>query len=204
MRRLQPVDPVIRSVLVFLLIVGLAASTQAQRLAVDADKGTNKHVMYLEALGAGYFYSINYERLLLNKRKFGLFARAGFEYIPFGGADKLVHFPIGTNATYGNRKHRVEVGVAALFRLNFDPGVGFGDGYYFTNPPTRIFLVPSVGWRFHAKPNEWGDTFFMRITVNPVIGLDVFQGQPAIYQQALHYFGVSIGRTWSNPNRKGK
>ncbi len=182
----------------FLVLNSFDAS--AQRLAVDAAKGTNNHVMYLEFGGAGYIYSVNYERLLLHRKTFAMFARVGFEYIPFGYADRLVHFPLGTNFTFGQKKHRFEAGLAALFRMNFDPGVGFGEGFYLTNPPTRIFIAPSAGYRFHAKPNEWGESFFLRVTFTPIIGMDVFQSKPYF----LPHGGISIGRTWSNQNRKGR
>lgn len=172
----------------------------AQNLAIGAAKGTNKHIVYLEAGGTGYFYSINYERIVFNKQRFAGFARLGFEYIPIQGADRLIHFPIGMNFTYGQKKHRLEAGLAALFRMNFDPGVGFGEGFYLTNPPTRIFLSPSIGWRFHARPNEWGSSFFLRVMFTPIIGMDVFQNQPYF----LPHAGISIGRTWDNQNRKGR
>jgi len=172
----------------------------AQKLAVGAEKGTNNHVLYLELGGAGYYYSVNYERLLLHKSQLGVFARVGLEYLPFGAADKLLHFPVGVNLTWGEKKHRLEAGLVALFRMDFSPGVGFGEGFYLTNPPTRIFLAPSVGWRFHAKPNEWGESFFLRVAFTPIIGLDVFDDRPYF----LPHAGVSIGRTWSNQNRKGR
>lgn len=176
------------------------SNLSAQKLAVGAEKGTNNHVLYLELGGAAYYYSVNYERLLLHKSQLGVFARIGLEYIPFGGADKLLHFPIGFNLTWGEKKHRIEAGLSALFRMDFSPGVGFGDGFYLTDPPTRIFLAPSVGWRFHAKPNEWGESFFLRVAFTPIIGLDVFDDRPYF----LPHAGVSVGRTWSNQNRKGR
>jgi len=173
---------------------------QAQKLAIGAAKGTNKHIVYLELGGTGYFYSVNYERLVFNKNAFAGFARVGFEYVPWNRADRLIHFPLGMNFTYGQKKHRVEAGLAALFRMNFDPGVAFGEGFYLTNPPTRIFLAPSAGWRFHAKPNEWGSSFFLRVNFTPIIGMDVFQDKPYF----LPHGGVSIGSTFDNPNRKGR
>lgn len=182
-----------------LLIIG-AIDAHAQRLAVGAEKGTNNHVLYVELGGAGYYYTVNYERLLLNRHRLALFGRVGLEYIPFYGADRLIHFPLGANLTYGERKHRLEGGFAALFRMNFDQTVGFGEGFYLVDPPTRIFFCPSVGYRFHAKPNEWGETFFLRVTFTPIIGMDVFQNQPYF----LPHAGISIGRSWNNPNRKGR
>lgn len=199
-KRLPQVKSQLARLFLVLLIVFAAVQSNAQNLAIGAAKGTNKHIVYLEAGGTGYFYSVNYERLVFNKSAFAGFARVGIEYIPFNKADRLVHFPLGMNFTYGQKKHRAEVGLAALFRMNFDPGVGFGEGFYLTNPPTRIFLAPSVGWRFHARPNEWGSSFFMRVTFTPIIGMDVFQNQPYF----LPHGGISIGRTFDNQNRKGK
>lgn len=188
--------PVFLSLLFFLS----SQFADAQNLAIGAAKGTNKHVVYLELGGTAYYYSANYERLIFNKKAFAGFARVGFEYLPIEGADKLIHFPVGANFTYGQKKHRLEVGLAALFRMNFDPGVGFGDGFYLTNPPTRIFMAPSIGWRFHARPNEWGSSFFMRVAFTPIIGMDVFDDRPYF----LPHAGVSIGRTFNNQNRKGR
>ena len=198
-RRLLPAS-LLRFFPILLVFCIFSATSLAQNLAVGAAKGTNNHVMYVELGGTGYFYTVNYERLLFSKSKFALFGRAGIEYIPFGRANTLLHFPVGANLTFGEKKHRAEVGMAALFRMDFSPGVGFGEGFYLTDPPTRIFLAPSLGWRFHAKPNEYGESFFLRVTFTPIIGLDVFDDRPYF----LPHAGVSIGRTWSNQNRKGK
>lgn len=199
-KKLPRVNSIFTRVSLIVLLTFFALQSSAQNLAIGAAKGTNKHIVYLELGGTGYFYSVNYERLLFNKKAFAGFARVGFEYIPWNKADRLIHFPLGMNFTYGQKKHRFEAGLAALFRMNFDPGVGFGEGFYLTNPPTRIFLAPSAGWRFHAKPNEWGSSFFLRVTFTPIIGMDVFQNQPYF----LPHGGVSIGSTFDNPNRKGK
>lgn len=189
-----------RFFVLFTFFLSQTEITKGQNLAVDGTEGTNKHIIYLELGGAGYYYTVNYERLLFGKSKFAGFARAGLEYIPIQGADRLIHFPIGANFTYGKRKHRVEAGFAALFRMDFDPGVGFGEGFYLTDPPTRIFMCPSLGYRFHARPNEWGNTFFLRVTFTPIIGLDVFDDRPYF----LPHAGISIGRSWDNQNRKGR
>jgi hypothetical protein len=198
-KKLLRVNSIARiSFVVFLALT--AVQTRAQKLAIGAAKGTNKHIVYLELGGTSYFYSVNYERIAFHKNAFAAFARVGFEYLPIEGADRIIHFPLGVNMTYGQKKHRLEAGFAALFRMNFDPGVGFGEGFYLTEPPTRIFLSPSIGWRFHAKPNEWGSSFFMRVAFTPIIGMDVFQDKPYF----LPHAGISIGRTFDNPNRKGR
>lgn len=181
-----------------LLITGTLSQSVAQTLYVKgAMKGTPDHVAYVEFGGTGYYYSVNYERKLLQRNAFAMFGRLGLEYLPVRQAGTMVHLPLGATFTVGQKKHRFEAGLAGLFRIDFSP-VGFGDGFYLTDPPTRIFLAPSVGWRFHAKPNEYGESFFLRVMFTPLIGMDVFESLPYF----LPHAGISVGRTWNNPNRK--
>jgi len=189
----------LRSVVLAAFLTSIAFPVLGQNLYVKGgNKGTPDNVAYLELGGTGYFYSVNYERKLLQRSTFAMFGRIGLEYLPIRQADMMVHLPLGAAFTLGQRKHRFEAGMAALFRIDFSPGVGFGEGFYLTNPPTRIFLSPSIGWRFHAKPNEYGESFFLRVMFTPLIGMDVFQSQPYF----LPHGGISVGRTWNNPNRK--
>lgn len=186
-------------IVTFAMLLLMSASASAQNLYVKGvQKGTPDHAAYLELGGTAYYYSLNYERKLLQRGTFALFARLGLEYLPMRQADRMIHIPFGGNMTFGQKKSRIELGMAALFRIDFNPGVGFGEGFYLTDPPTRIFLAPSVGWRFHAKPNEYGESFFLRVGFTPLIGMDVFQSLPYF----LPHGGISVGRTWNNPNRK--
>jgi hypothetical protein len=188
-----------KALVTVVLLCGLWSQSLAQNLyAKGGNKGTPDHVAYLELGGTAYLYSLNYELKVLQRSAFALFGRIGFEYLPVRQADMMVHLPLGAAMTIGQRKHRFEAGMAALFRIDFSPGVGFGEGFYLTDPPTRIFLSPSLGWRFHAKPNEYGESFFLRVMFTPLIGMDVFQDQPYF----LPHGGISVGRTWNNPNRK--
>ena len=190
---------IISAVGIALLFCANVFHASAQNLYVKgATKGTPDHALYLELGGTGYYYTLNYERKLLQRSAFAMFARVGLEYLPVRQADKMIHIPLGASFTFGQRKHRFETGLAALFRIDFNPGVGFGEGFYLTNPPTRIFISPSFGWRFHAKPNEYGESFFLRVMFTPLLGMDVFQSNPYF----LPHGGISIGRTWNNPNRK--
>lgn len=180
-----------------LVICGMTSSVAQNLYVKGATKGTPNHVAYLEMGGTAYYYSLNYEHKLLQRSAFAMFGRIGLEYLPVRQADKMIHLPIGASFTIGQKKHRIEAGIAGLFRIDFSP-VAFGDGFYLTNPPTRIFLAPSVGWRFHTKPNEYGESFFLRVMFTPLIGMDVFQSLPYF----LPHAGISVGRTWNNPNRK--
>jgi hypothetical protein len=178
-------------------VLFLSQASLAQNLYVKgATKATPNHVAYVELGGAGYYYSINYEHKLVQRSAFAMFGRIGFEYLPVRQADRIIHLPLAAAFTIGQKKHRFEAGMGALFRIDFG-GAAFGQGFYLTNPPTRIFMAPSLGWRFHAKPNEYGESFLLRVMFTPLVGMDVFKSMPYF----LPHAGISIGRTWNNPKR---
>lgn len=168
-------------------------SAYAQISLSDRNRHVNESAFYLELGGTGFYYSANYEHLIArNEGNLSLFARGGIEYIPFKVAEMVLHFPVGTNLIIGNKRSTFELGANALFRLDFGRAA-IGDGYYLTNPPTRIFFSPHAGFRYHSKPNEYGETFLFRATFTPLIGFNVFSDQPFV----KYWAGISIGRTWT-------
>jgi hypothetical protein len=180
--------------------LGVKAQESKPQLASDLLNRTNDHTFYIEFGGSAYYYSVNYERKLLFRKQVAWFARLGFEYIPIKPADMTVHIPLASNVVLFKKKHRLELGIGALFRLDFSPGVGFGEGFYLTTPPTRIFITPMVGYRYISKPNDYGETFIIRVTFTPLMGMDVFNNGPYF----LPHAGISVGRTWSRINKKRK
>lgn len=188
----------------FLLMYATNARAQSEDikpiLSADLLNKTNDHAFYIELGGSAYYYSVNYERKLLLRNKVAWFARLGFEYIPIKPADYTVHLPLTSQVVLFKKKHRLELGMGALFRIDFGSGVGFGEGFYLTNPPTRIFFTPIVGYRYVSRPNDYGETFLIRISFTPLLGMNVFSNQPFF----LPHAGISIGRTWSRLNKRRK
>jgi hypothetical protein len=164
----------------------------------DQNRNTNRNNFYVELGGSGFYYSANYELLIVKSKTLALFGRIGAEYLPIRDADRMIHFPLAANLTIGKKRSKIELGFGALFRLDFSPNNVGGEGYYLTNPPTRIFMAPFLGWRWHSKPNEYGEHFLLRIGFTPLLGMNVFSDTPFM----IPWGGVSIGRTWQNHTKK--
>ncbi len=163
----------------------------------DKNRNTNPHGFYIELGGSAFIYSANYERLIIKSNNLALFGRVGFQYIPIMKAQSVVHLPIAANLVVGQKRIKLEIGAGALFRIDFNPIAG--DGFYLTTPPTRIFLTPVLGLRYFSKRNEYGEYFMMRLTLTPLIGMDVFSNPINGYRSApniLPFAGISFGKTW--------
>jgi hypothetical protein len=163
----------------------------------DKNRNTNPHAFYIELGGSAVIYSANYERLLVKTNNTALFARVGLQYIPLKRAQSVIHIPLAANWILGQKRIKAEIGMGALFRIDFNPIAG--DGFYLTTPPTRIFLTPVLGLRYFSKRNEYGEYFMLRLSLTPLIGMNVF-ANPADNSSSLPailpFAGISIGKTW--------
>lgn len=184
------------SILFFLFTFSISAFSQIS--LQDKNRNINRNNVYLEFAGSGYYYSVNYEKLIIKSSATALFARVGVEYLPIRDADRMIHFPVAFNLLLGKKRSKLEVGFGALFRLDFSPNNIGGDGYYLTSPPTRIFMAPVLGYRWNSKPNEYGEQYMIRATFTPLLGMNVFSSTPFFVPWA----GISIGRTWQNNSPK--
>ena len=164
----------------------------------DRKARINQHSIFIEFGGSGYYYTVNYETLLLNRKGVRWYGRTGLEWLPVKQADHTIHFPIMSSITFLKSKWQPEIGFGALVRMNFDPGVAFGEGYYLTDPPTNIFLTPTIGVRYISKPNDHNETWLFKLAFTPLLGMDVFSNGSYF----MPWAGISVGRSWSNRNRK--
>ncbi|MEI6124576.1 MAG: hypothetical protein WCQ95_13210 [Bacteroidota bacterium] len=87
-----------------------------------------KNYMYLELVGNGLVYSVNYERNVFQKGLASINARAGYGFTPNNYA-----FPVGVNVLLGKGTKKFEVGAYATFEdyllnefnVNFTPALAF-------------------------------------------------------------------------------
>ncbi len=184
--------------LIFFFAFVFSFPVLAQISLQDKNRNINRNNVYLELGGTGYFYSVNYELLIVKSSATALFGRIGLEYLPIRDADRMIHLPLAANLLLGKKRSKLEIGFGALFRLDFSQNNVGGEGYYLTNPPTRIFMAPVLGWRWNSKPNEYGEQFMIRATFTPLLGMNVFSNTPFF----VPWGGISIGRTWQNNEPK--
>ncbi len=153
-------------------------------------KKKRKNYLYIEALGAGLIYSINYERSLVQRDKFRFKARLGMSLLyiedSYQNGDHLTRLlpkmdrlysdgsrfllpyliPLSLGLTVGET-HQFELG----FGYTFMPENFTGDG---------SFIFSEIGYRLETANN-----YLFRVTATPLYFL---------YGRVLPYIGLSIGR----------
>ena len=107
--------------------------------------------VYIEVLGNGGFYSVNYDRLFCNY--FGV--RVGASYIHLGDAGQYASFPLMANFFIGKKKHKLEMGAGFTIMNEAPPGD-------FSHPDTKYFRTATLGYRYQSKEN------FFRIGFTPL------------------------------------
>jgi hypothetical protein len=154
----------------------------------NAEKGRSaKNLVYLELLGNGGLYSVNYERMLTDD----LSARLGFSYLTFGasasnGSDTssvrgtLVTAPVLVNYTVGGENHRAEFGAGAT--LVYMSASANGSGVSESGEGVAALATGVIGYRY--SPKHGG--FVFRAGFTPLAGKGGF----------MPWGGMSFGGTF--------
>ncbi|TWR23816.1 hypothetical protein FPZ42_18730 [Mucilaginibacter achroorhodeus] len=129
--------------------------------------------LYLELLGAGVYYSLNYDIRFAGKQN-GVGARAGVVYFKSQGEGETFAIPLLINYLIGKRSHYLEIGAGGLFFYHknrydngFDskrfandviknPNINPAD-YYIEPNPYGVYLTGSAGYRY--QPLKGGVSF---------------------------------------------
>jgi hypothetical protein len=124
-----------------------------------ATERTANNALYIEGLGAGLFYSLNYDHA------FGPIApRIGIGYFSLSGAS-WVTVPITVSYLgIGSLKHMFEVGAGVSIN-QFGASASFA-GASSSGSATEVYGVAILGYRY--QPPEGG--FFLRAGVSPIFG----------------------------------
>ena len=147
------------------LAVAVPAGAAAQEPAGDS---TARNAVYVEALGNGLVYSLNYEREVAPR----WWLRLGAGWVGSGGA-----FPVTASYLAGTAPHHLEIGAGPLLVVWPDFGDEAGD--LGSTGGTSLLGTGTVGYRY--QPQEGGLMF--RIGATPVFSLEGL----------LVWAGVSLG-----------
>ena len=128
--------------------------------------GSRSQSVYMEFLGNGLTYSLNYDTRFSNSHK-GLGGRVGIGYISLVG-NSLTSVPIVANYLFGQDKHYFEVGAGATLlagaaSVDFGPGESRARG-------TAFIGTMSLGYRL--EPQDGG--FLFRAGVTPIFDRSSF------------------------------
>ncbi len=162
----------------FLIISLLLAINVELKSQVNTSQ-VKKNVIYLEGAGIGGYGSINYERIIFNKKNVWICTRLGVvtynlkDYVNKFNPDVII--PIAINGLYG-ANHKIEIGVGQTISNTVHPN--------YTNwQPKRITNLHAnftLGYRY--QPDKAG--FMFRCSYTPIIEL---------YKLYRHWGGVSFG-----------
>lgn len=120
----------------------------SQEKNIEPVKFNNKNSVQLDLGGHGMFYSLNYERIIFNGKRFKTAAQVGFAYYPRSWGYLELWTPIGINEIVSFGNHHIEFGVGVVPVR--DPGISNED---FTIPPSwSTFLSARLGYRYQ-KPD---------------------------------------------------
>lgn len=130
-----------------------------------------KNLVYLELLGNGGLYSINYERMIGND----LSARLGFSYFSVSASAgdstakaSLVTAPVMLNYMLGGKNHKFETGAGAT--VIYVSASASGGGASMSGEGIGVVGTGTVGYRY--SPADGG--FVFRVGYTPFIGANGF------------------------------
>lgn len=137
---------------------------------------TANNALYVELLGAGLFYSINYDRRIGD-----LALRGGLMYFSVSSGTtstgesasaSWVGVPLSVSYNIGSVKHSFEVG--AGITIHHISGTASSLGVESTGSATQVLGHAILGYRY--QPPQTG--FFLRAGLSPIVGSGVFLPWP--------------------------
>ena len=150
------------------IYLGLAAASAIASLSVGAQAmpavAVPRNAVYLELLGSGGVFSLNYERLVRERVAFRVGAGSWTSDDVFGaGETTITTLPVTVSLVTGRDRHFVELGGGILLgRKRFESS--FGD----PGRSTSIFSLSGLlGYRYQQP----GGGFLFRSGFTPLLGL---------------------------------
>lgn len=99
-----------------ILIITCFTLTAFSQKITGADQSfARNNSIQLELFGHGLFYSVNYERIILNGQKFKTTAQAGISYYPPSTGVIDIWIPVVLNELISFNQHHAEVGAGYIF-----------------------------------------------------------------------------------------
>jgi hypothetical protein len=174
MKRINPLPSCFAA---FLLLAPTASFAQSPVEPV------RRNTFFLELGGNAWFYSLNYDRILLDRDKWKLSGRVGAMYVPsFRAVDRhMVGVPLEISYLRGRDRHFLEMGLGVTATY---------DTYPLSDTRIRelaVMGVARIGYRYQ-KP-EGG--FFFKTGFTPMAGL--------VYDLRYRIRGTNVNSAFAYP-----
>jgi hypothetical protein len=127
---------------IFLLNIFLGLGFSQDSVIVDKSFRYRNSIQ-IELFGHGFLYSINYERIILNRQSFKTVGQIGFSYYPRSTGIIELWIPLVFNELISFDKHHIEVGAGYIFNKDVREWDGFLTGrigYRYQKPTGRLIL----------------------------------------------------------------
>jgi hypothetical protein len=148
------------------LIVGLTSFAHSQSYSDGVDRSKGRAV-YLEVLGNGFGYSLNYDQRFQNRFD-GLGFKAGGSYLAIDGTS-VATFPLGINYLLGSQGKYFEMGLGTTYILASGqtniPRIG-------KERTSGNLLVGNMTLGYRSEPVNGG--FVFRASITPFFGYGIF------------------------------
>lgn len=126
---------------------------------------SNKNNLNLELFGHGAYYSLNYERIVLNKSKFKIGAQLGFAAYPFIIDNMPFATIISLNQLTSFKRFHLEIGIGQVYTSK---EVEMENSFIKRETPDKLYTSLKAGIRFQ---NAY-DRIFYKIAFTPLIDLE--------------------------------
>ena len=166
-----------RTLCIFVSIFIFSISTYGQSDQKSKSISEAKNSLFIEGLGHGFVYSINYERLLFDNEKTHTSAHIGIGYYGKKSGVIPLWVPISLIESIKlNENQFIEVGVGKMFT---NDGIQFSDGTFENNYEFEDWIF-RLGYKHYFKNKKW----LLKIAYTPII-LDK--------TDFIHWGGASFG-----------
>lgn len=153
-----------------------------------------RNIVYMEILGNGFYYSLNYERIFSDKNNIKLGGRIGITHMNFGSSSNK---NIGTGIPMefvhigGKGKHHFELGfgITPLYYRDIR-------GYYGESDYMTFTSFYRIGYRFCDFSKEGKNGAFFKIGLLPLLGTGFKVDDKSsidIFKEDKFFYLTSIG-----------
>lgn len=126
----------------------------------DYTKFPARNANYMELLGNGGLYSINFERIFLYKEKFKISGRVGANVMPIG-AQIEQGYVIENSYIFLPNPHHIEIGPGLTLQRKYNPGCSDTTIYVWESVWFAMFRL---GYRYQKRE----DGFFFKAGILPI------------------------------------
>jgi len=158
-----------------------------------------KNTFFIEGLGNGFWYSVNYDRILLYKNNTKITGRLGVSFLYksiLNSNDNIWAIPFEMNILMG-KKHHFEFGLGITYSYGAN---SYGDYYGRIFNSSSLWLMPRIiGYRFQKRQGS----FFIKAGIPvfiKIIELNKEYENDGRYKTSniFPFLGIGLGYTLKN------